>query len=124
MRVFALMADLADACTAEGAYVVFDWPRRCHYWRRPEVAQVLARFSLRSVVVNGCAVGLVKPGGGGAFIARLWRLATNAPSLITALGGLRCSSDGGHSHVPDLDLRRGPEAENARGYPRLLRDKK
>ena len=67
--------------------IVFELPERNAYWDSLALQQFMEEFSLGTVVIHGCAYGLVARHGEdeGKPIKKPWKLATNNPVFASGI---------------------------------------
>ena len=86
----------AEIVLSQGGEVSFEWPRDCLGWLRPELIDFITRNDLYSVLVDGCATGLVDKDG--TPMLKRWRFVTSSHRQAAALEKLRCKHDKDFKH--------------------------
>ena len=74
-------ARMVEACVAN------EWPNQCSYWKRREVIDLIAEYSLVKTVFHGCQYGLtsIRKRALGLPILKSWAVVTDCVPLITLL---------------------------------------
>ena len=87
-----------------GAKIAIEWPKGCAYWKWETVQAFILRNRLNSVILDGCAFGLVAKHGSlkGFPIRKPWRVATNMPELRLRLDR-RCACTSVHAPCEGRD---------------------
>ena len=93
----------------------FEWPRKCTYWKRPDVVTMISELGLTRADFDGCAFGLRSSSSDreNMFIKKPWTVYSNCEPILTELPKHVCpgtSSD--HEH----DQCRGGNAKNSERY--------
>ena len=82
---------VARRAHAPDCRIAIEWPRRCKYWKRPEVRELLSKLDINlNAICSECEVGLVEPKSGKP-IQRDWRIATDDIEIHAALSRRKCS---------------------------------
>ena len=79
---------IARCVHARHGRIAVEWPRRCKYWKRPEVQNAVEEFGLENAKFDGCAVDLLNSKG--LPYKKSWTVATNDCELFQDLDFLRC----------------------------------
>ena len=79
----------AEVIYAAGGEVSFEWPKNCVGWHLEELARMITRFDMYSVVVHGCPLGMTDAAG--KPILKQWRFIATSARLAAALEPLQCS---------------------------------
>ena len=93
----------------------FEWPRKCTYWKRPDVIHMIAELGLSCTHFDGCAFGLRSSNKGSEhmFIKKPWTVYSNCEPILVELSKHVCP---GLSRTHEHDQCRGNNAKNSERY--------
>ena len=95
--------------------VCFEWPKKCTYWKRRDIQNMLNELGLEPAHFDGCSFGLKSTNRGKErlFLKKPWTVYSNCPILNTMLSKRTCSGVNNY-HVHDQ--RRGKNAKGSERY--------
>ena len=71
MLMLRYFLTVAHHVIANGGHVSFEWPRYCDGWKLPTLIAFAQKYSLKDVIFDGCALGLISSKGNP--IKRTWK---------------------------------------------------
>jgi len=98
-RMIRVLDRVAEASREVGGCLAIEWPYGCDYWNFRATNEVIRKYDLRGVRIDGCALGLVARNG--TPIVKPWFIMTNCPELLQEFYGYRCPGSTVHPiHEP------------------------
>ena len=103
-RLWSSFVELVNILRKFNPLIAIEWPRNCVYWKWTSVERFIARAGLTGVNFDGCALGIKHENG--LPIMKPWKVMTNCPELITALGKYKCPANHTHAEGRGESLKR------------------
>ena len=94
---------------------MYEWPTGCTLWKDKRVVDMISRFVLQKVNLNGCMLGLTSIEG--KLMKKRWTLMSNLPKIVSAFYADIC--DGSHEH----QVIQGKNTSRTSIYPWMMTDK-
>ena len=95
--------------------VCFEWPKKCTYWKRRDIQNMLNELGLEPAHFDGCSFGLKSTNRGKEhmFLKKPWTVYSNCPILNAMLSKRTCSGVNKHH---EHDQCRGKNAKGSERY--------
>ena len=105
----------AKLVVENGGIVCFEWPKRCTYWKRSDIQNMINDLGLEPAHFDGCSFGLKSTNKGKEhmFLKKPWTIYSNCPILNTMLTKRVCPGVNKY-HVHDQC--RGKNAKGSERY--------
>ncbi len=87
---------LAEIVLKQGGTVSYEWPRYCSGWLQKKVRDMIRKFNLSAIKIDGCSVGVTDAAG--TRVKKPWLVVSSCPELEEGFAGNVCSRD--HVHTP------------------------
>ena len=86
---------LAERVVTLNGDLHWEWPTHCELWQDPKVQHMLQYFSMHTVNLHGCALGLTSAADGRP-IKKPWTVATTSVNMHSAFKSALCPGTGPH----------------------------
>ena len=98
-----------------GGIVCFEWPKKCTYWKRTDILNMISELGLVPAHFDGCSFGLrsTNKGKERMFLKKPWTVCSNCPLLNTMLTKRACPGVTKHH---EHDQCRGKNAKGSERY--------
>ena len=81
-RCWHIFIRLAEVIIAGGGDVTFEWPKSSLGWHQDALLKFITKYDLYSVIVHGCALGMVNAAG--EPVLKEWRFVTTSARLASS----------------------------------------
>lgn len=95
--------------------ICFEWPRKCTYWKRDDIQNMINELNLKPTHFDGCAFGLksIRKGREHMFLKKPWTVYSNSDEIHAILSKYTCPGVTKH-HLHDQC--RGKNAKDSERY--------